>query len=48
MQKQKIAERMLSWRMAYGQNEDVAAPSYDSEVPHNQIPRLTNGQEVNE
>lgn len=47
MQKQKIAERMLSWHMAHGQNEDVTAPSYDNEVPHNQIPRLTSGQEVN-
>ncbi|PKI31672.1 hypothetical protein CRG98_047956, partial [Punica granatum] len=46
IQKQKIAERMLSWHVAYGQNEEAAAPSYDKEVPHNQIPRLTSGQEV--
>ncbi|KAF2319537.1 hypothetical protein GH714_016853 [Hevea brasiliensis] len=30
--KQKIAERMLSWQMAYGQGEDVEAPNYDKEV----------------
>ncbi|KAK4787414.1 hypothetical protein SAY86_011247 [Trapa natans] len=41
-QKQMIAERMLSWHIAQRQNEDVTAPS---EVPHDQIPRLTSGQE---
>ena len=45
-QKQKIAERMLSWHMAYGRAEDVGAPSYDKEVSHNHIPLLTNGTEV--
>ena len=45
-QKQKISERMLSWHMAYGRGEDVRAPKYDNEVPHNHIPLLTNGQEV--
>lgn len=45
-QKQKIAERMLSWHMAYGRGEDVGAPSYDKEVSHNHIPLLTNGTEV--
>lgn len=45
-QKQKIAERMLSWPMAYGRGEDVGAPSYDKEVSHNNIPLLTNGTEV--
>ncbi|CAA7395443.1 unnamed protein product [Spirodela intermedia] len=29
-QKQKIAERMLSWRMNYGRGEDVSGPKYDS------------------
>ena len=45
-EKQKIAERMLSWQMTYGRGEDVVAPNYDKEVPHNHIPLLTNGQEV--
>ena len=45
-QKQKIAERMLSWHMTYGRGEDVGAPSYDKEVSHNHIPLLTNGTEV--
>lgn len=47
IQKKKIAERMLSWQMSYGRGEDVGAPKYDrDEVPHNQIPRLTNDPEV--
>lgn len=45
-QKQKIAERMLSWQMAYGRGEEVDAPNYDKEVSHNHIPRLTGGQET--
>ena len=45
-EKQKVAERMLSWQMTYGRGEDVGAPNYDKEVSHNRIPRLTNGQEV--
>lgn len=45
-QKQKIAERMLSWQMAYGRGEEVDAPNYDKEVSHNHVPRLTGGQEV--
>lgn len=45
-QKQKIAERMLSWHMTYGRGEDIGAPTYDKEVSHNHIPLLTNGQEV--
>lgn len=45
-EKQKIAERMLSWHMAYGRGEDVSAPNYDKEVSHNHIPLLTSGQEV--
>ena len=45
-QKQKIAERMLSWHATYGRGEDVGAPNYDKEVSHNHIPLLTNGQEV--
>lgn len=46
-QKQKIAERMLSWHMTYGRGEDVVvAPTYDKEVSHNHIPLLTNGTEV--
>lgn len=40
-QKQKIAERMMSWQMAYEQ-----PPNYDKEVSINHIPLLTNGQEV--
>lgn len=42
-QKQKIAERMLSWQMAYGRGEDA---HYDKEVSHNHIPLLTNGTDV--
>jgi hypothetical protein len=46
-QKQKIAERMLSWHMTYGRGEDVVvAPTYDKGVSHNHIPLLTNGTEV--
>ncbi|KAK9283250.1 hypothetical protein L1049_011486 [Liquidambar formosana] len=45
-QKQKIAERMLSWHMTYGRAEDINAPNYDKEVSHNNLPLLTNGQEV--
>ncbi|KAJ9685707.1 hypothetical protein PVL29_017658 [Vitis rotundifolia] len=42
-QKQKIAERMLSWQMTYGRGEDT---NYDREVSHNHIPLLTNGMDV--
>ncbi|GFZ02813.1 cellulose synthase family protein [Actinidia rufa] len=45
-EKQKVAERMLSWHMTYGRGENVGAPKYDKEVSHNRIPRLTNGQEA--
>ncbi|RQO85408.1 hypothetical protein POPTR_001G266400v4 [Populus trichocarpa] len=45
-QKQRIAERMLSWQMTYGRGEDSGAPNYDKEVSHNHIPLLTNGHEV--
>lgn len=45
-QKQKIAERMMSWQMAYGQAQDLPPPNYDKEVSFNHIPLLTNGQEV--
>ncbi|XP_026418261.1 cellulose synthase A catalytic subunit 3 [UDP-forming]-like [Papaver somniferum] len=45
-QKQKIAERMLSWHMTYGRGEDVSAPNYDKEVNHNDIPLLTHRQMV--
>jgi len=45
-QKQKIAERMLGWQMAYGRGEEVGAPNYDKEVSHNHIPMLSGGQEV--
>nr|TKR58984.1 cellulose synthase 3 [Populus alba] len=45
-QKQKIAERMLSWQMTYGRGEDSGASNYDKEVSHNHIPLLTNGHEV--
>ncbi|KAL9678458.1 hypothetical protein QQ045_016302 [Rhodiola kirilowii] len=41
-QKQKIAERMLSWQMTYGRGD----PNYDKEVSHTNIPLLTNGTEV--
>ena len=44
--KQKVSERMLSWHMTYGRAEEVGAPVYDKEVSHNDIPRLTSGQEV--
>lgn len=43
-QKQKIAERMLSWQMS---REDVGPPKYDSgELPRNHIPLLTHSQGV--
>lgn len=45
-QKEKIAERMLSWHMTYGQGENVAPANYDGEVSHNHIPQLTSRQEV--
>jgi cellulose synthase A len=45
-QKQKIAERMLSWQMTFGRGEDLGAPNYDKEVSHNHIPLITNGHEV--
>jgi cellulose synthase A len=45
-QKQKIAERMLSWQMMFGRGEDLGAPNYDKEVSHNHIPLITNGHEV--
>ncbi|KAJ6841154.1 putative cellulose synthase A catalytic subunit 8 [UDP-forming] [Iris pallida] len=44
-QKQKIAERMLSWHNTYGQGDDAGPPKYDSgEIPRNHIPLLTHGQ----
>ncbi|XP_058072776.1 cellulose synthase A catalytic subunit 3 [UDP-forming]-like isoform X1 [Magnolia sinica] len=44
-QKQKIAERMLSWKMSYGRMEDVGALKYDGdEVPHNHIPMISSSQ----
>lgn len=42
-QKQKIAERMLSWHMTYGRGEDT---NYDKEVSHNHIRLLTSGMDV--
>ncbi|KAA0058629.1 cellulose synthase A catalytic subunit 3 [Cucumis melo var. makuwa] len=45
-QKQKIAERMMSWQMPYGHARDLPPPNYDKEVSLNHIPLLTNGQEV--
>ncbi|XP_024962230.1 cellulose synthase A catalytic subunit 3 [UDP-forming]-like [Cynara cardunculus var. scolymus] len=45
-EKQKIAQRMLSWHMTYGRGEDANAPNYDKESPHNHIPLLISGQEV--
>lgn len=44
--KQKVAERMLSWHMTYGRGEDIVAPNYDKEVSHNHIPLLTHSVEV--
>lgn len=45
--RQKIAERMLSWKMNYGRGEDVGGPKYDrDEVPLTHIPSLANGQTV--
>ncbi|XP_023756500.1 cellulose synthase A catalytic subunit 3 [UDP-forming] [Lactuca sativa] len=44
--KQKIAQRMLSWHMTYGRGEDTNAPAYDKEIPRNHIPSLTSAQEV--
>lgn len=46
-QKQKSAERMLSWHMTYGRGEDVPPPNYDKKVPHNNIPLLPGREEVN-
>ncbi|KAH6759747.1 Cellulose synthase family protein [Perilla frutescens var. hirtella] len=47
-EKQKISERMLSWRIGNGRVEDVGAPKYDKEISHshNNIPLLTNGTDV--
>ena len=45
-EKQKIAERSLSWHMSHGQGEDVVPPNYDKEVSLNHIPLLTNGPSV--
>lgn len=44
-EKQKIAERMLSWHMTFGR-EETGGPKYDKEVSHNNIPLLTNGTDV--
>ncbi|VFQ77771.1 unnamed protein product [Cuscuta campestris] len=43
--KQKLTERMLSWHMTYGR-EDNVRPKYDKDVSHNHIPLLTNGTDV--
>lgn len=45
-QKQKVAERMLSWHMTYGRGEEVGVPKYDKEVSQNHVPLLTNGTDV--
>ncbi|OIT20824.1 PREDICTED: cellulose synthase A catalytic subunit 3 [UDP-forming] [Nicotiana attenuata] len=45
-EKQKVADRMLSWHATYGRGEDTGAPKYDKEVSHNHIPLLTNGTDV--
>ena len=44
-EKQKISERMLSWRVNHS-GESINAPKYDKEVPRNHIPLLTNGTDV--
>ncbi|GJX99239.1 hypothetical protein Tco_0356258 [Tanacetum coccineum] len=36
-QKQKIAQRMLSWHQTYGRGEDVNALNYDKEVSRNHV-----------
>ncbi|KAM0943645.1 putative cellulose synthase (UDP-forming) chromatin regulator PHD family [Dioscorea sansibarensis] len=44
-QKQKIAERMLSWRMSRGRGEDMGPPKYDSgELPRSHIPLISHSQ----
>lgn len=54
-QKQKIADRMRSWRMNAGGGGDVGRPKYDSgeigltkydsgEIPRGYIPSVTNSQ----
>ena len=54
-QKQKIADRMRSWRMNAGGSGDVVRPKYDSgeigltkydsgEIPRGYIPSVTNSQ----
>lgn len=45
-EKQKIAQRMMSWHMTYGRGEDTSAPNYDKEGSNNHIPYLISGQEV--
>lgn len=45
-EKQKISELMLSWHVSYGRGEDIGAPEYDKEIPHNHIPLLTNETDV--
>ena len=44
--KQKVAERMLSWHMTYGRGDDIVTPNYDKEVSHNHVPLLTHSVEV--
>jgi cellulose synthase A len=54
-QKQKIADRMRSWRMNTGGTGDVGHPKYDSgeigfskydsgEIPRGYVPSVTNSQ----
>lgn len=45
-QKQKIAERVLSWHMSHGRGDDVGPPNYDKEISRNHIPLHTNGHTV--
>lgn len=45
-QKQKISDSMFGWQLTLERSEEVGIPNYDTEVSHNHIPRLTNGQEV--
>ncbi|KAI4383002.1 hypothetical protein MLD38_008888 [Melastoma candidum] len=40
-QQQKVAQRMLSWHMRYGQSEDTPAPSYDKEISHSPAHQCT-------
>ncbi|CAA6667327.1 unnamed protein product [Spirodela intermedia] len=48
--KPNIGDRMLNWRLSYGQGDDVSGPKYDSglsgELPRSHIPLITHSQVI--